>query len=252
MKEFENSDSEDQEKDKKVQFHIKILLKCLRLCTNLVSHPSKEVRLYLVDLIRDLCKNLSQNTNEFLPMVHKLWSPLCQRFNLDDYVVKSKIIYLLFDLSLLCGDFLGSRFIKEFLPKLCLFMKQQSKISLNFSINDPTYVYSQAYKLQTSILTNIDKMCILLDIKEIELEVVINDIVLTHLDKRQPKKLQILAVDSIKNCSLIDPDIIWLCLHYVLPFNNVDIKHSSFIKPKYTIQYNDEIFFDITNVFKNL
>lgn len=227
-------------------------MKCLTLCTNLVSHPSKEVRLYLVDLIRDLCQNLSQNTNEFLPMVHKLWSPLCQRFNLDDYIVKSKIIYLLFDLSLLCGDFLGSRFIKEFLPKLSLFMKQQAKISLNSIINDSTYIYSHAFKLQESILTNIDKMCILLDIKEVELEAVINDIILTHLDKRQPKKLQRLAVDSVKNCSLIDPDIVWLSLHYIIPFNNLDIEHSSFIKSKYNIQLSDELLIDVTNIYKNL
>ena len=189
--------------------------------------------------------------NDFLPLIHKLWSPIVQRFNLDDLVVKIRIIYLLFDLSVLCGEFLHSRFVGEFLkPRLCAFMHEQSKLSSN---QDAAYVYTQVFKLQVSILTNVDKMCILFEIKDLDLECIIETIVLNHLDKRQPKKLQMLAVDALQNMSLIDSDIVWLCLHYILPVEELgsdrgqkeaSLSYSKFIKRKKNfsnIQFSDEI-----------
>ncbi len=181
----------------------------------------------------------------------------------------------MFDLSLLCGDFLSSRFVKEFLPRLCTFMKAQASVSLKSTrivksdsslggnepsnIGDSTYIYSHAFKLQCSILANIDKICILLDIKELELEDLISDVILTHLDKRQPKKLQQLAVSSLRNCALIDANIVWLCLHYTLPSNSIagsdsdQAKPPPFIKTKFTsMQFNQDVLIDLTDIFNTI
>jgi hypothetical protein len=236
--------------------HVKLQTKCLEKCQHLISNPDKQIRLRIVECIREISKNLAIDyENDFLPMVHKIWSPMIQRFHYDDPVVKIRIIYLLFDFSVLCGEFLNRRFLNEFLkPKMCPFMYEQSKLSMN---HDSTYVYTQVYKLQTSILTNIDKMCILYEIKDMDLEFLIEMVILNHLDKRQPKKLQNLALEALKNVSHIDSDIVWLVLHYILPFDEADKKdlaHSKFIKKKNTtnIYLSDEILESLFDIFKSI
>lgn len=226
---MEVEEEPDRATKRESPLHVKLQIRCLELCTHLISHPNREIRLRVISLIRELSKNLAEHTDDFLPLVHKLWSPICQRFSLDDQIVKSRIIFALFDLCVLSGDFLASRFIKEFLPRLCQFMREQSKQSSNSvsKIKNPTYVYSQVFKLQCAVLANIDKICVVVEIKQIELENVIDSIVLTCLDKRQPKRLQSLAVEAMKNCALVDPDTVWLCLLYVIPFRSIRESHPS-------------------------
>lgn len=203
-----------------------------------------------------MSKNLAEHTNEYLPLVHKLWSPICHRFSLDDFVVKARIVYALFDLSILCGDFLGSRFVKEFLPRLKQFMTEQSKQSAKG--DNPTYIYTQIFKLQCAVLINMDKLCVIMDIKEMELESLLEAIVLPYLDKRQPKRLQSLSVDSLQNYALIDPDTVWLSLHYVIPnsrseIENINIFKENYIKsikPKFNFQLADEVLIRLIDIFK--
>ena len=100
-------------------------------------------------------------------------------------------------------------------------------------------------------------MCILFDIKELELENVIESILVSCLDRRQPKRLQIQAASSIKNCALIDSDIVWLCLHYVLPFNQLEstnsVEYSKFVRLRFSnIQLSEEIFLDLVDFFSTL
>ena len=260
--ETENDDIEGNTKKKEAPLHVKLQTKCLDKCQHLISNPDKQIRLRVIEIIRELCKNLAVDyENELLPLVHKLWSPIVQRFNFDDLIVKIRLVYLLFDLSVLCGDFLNSRFVKEFLkPRLCPFMLEQAKSSLT---HDSTYIYTQIFKLQSSILTNIDKMCILFDVKEMDLEFIVETMVLSYLDKRQPKKLQSLAVEVLRNLSLIDSDIVWLCLHYVLPFESRqsyvgeddNFKYSKFVpnrKNNFNLQFSDDVLKSLFELFRNI
>ena len=256
--------TKDQTDKEQIPLNIKLQSKCLTMCTHLISHPFKQIRLYIIELIGELSKNLVEYTNEFLPLVHKLWSTICQRFAYDDLIIKSKIIYLLFDLSVLCGDFISSRFCKEFLPRLCFFMSDQAKLSLkskkdddsNLNDIDSTYIYSHLFKLQASILANIDKMCILFEIKETELENLIDSIILKYLDERQPVKLQYLALNAIKTCALIDADVVWLSLHYIIPFghseNFSNLDYSKNVKLKYSFKIKEEILVDLIEIFRCL
>ena len=218
MREEDNQEEETEKREKPLE--VKLQTKCLELCTHLISHPNREIRLRAIDLTRELSKNLAEHTNDYLPLVHKLWSPICQRFSLDDLVVKARILFALFDLCLLSGDFLAQRFVKEFLPRLGTFMRDQAKHSANCS-KDATYIYSQAFKLQCAVLVNIDKICVCMDVREAQLEQLIDSIVLVYLDKRQPKRLQLLATDALRHFALIDADTVWLCHIYVLPFQSL-------------------------------
>ncbi|RNA26019.1 TELO2-interacting 1 -like protein [Brachionus plicatilis] len=263
------SDNSVQEDDKKVPEYVKLETKCFELSIHLISHPSRQVRVQIIDLVRELSKNMAEYTNEFLPLVHKLWSPICQRFSLDDLIVKSKIIQLLYDLSILCSDFISSRFCKEFLPRLSTFMRDQSVVSARSTkvegsnVGDATYVYSHAFKLQSSILANLDKMCILFEIKDLELETLVDSCVLVYLDSMQPRKLQYSALEACKNCALIDADVVWLSLHYVIPFKKIlsqelaqsfleKLDYSSGIKPKYNFSLNQDILYSLLSIFSEI
>ncbi|CAF0854331.1 unnamed protein product [Brachionus calyciflorus] len=269
----ENIEENSSEENKNIPLHVELQKRCLELCTHLISHPFRQVRIQIIDLARELSKNLAEYTNEFLPLVHKLWSPICYRFSSDDLIVKSKIIQLLFDLSVLCSDFISSRFTREFLPRLNSFMREQAKVSGRSSkieggnLGDATYIYSHAFKLQCKILSNLDKMCVLFEIKEIELENLIDSCILVYLDKLQPKKLQLLALNACKSCALIDPDVVWLSLHYVLPFQNIlsnkfyldnekdllnNLNYSSDIKLKYNFNLNEEIILSLLGLFSEI
>lgn len=269
--EEDNDDDDNQEKKKKTSapLHVRLQTRCLELCTHLVSHPSREVRLRVVNLVRELSKNLAEHTDAFLPLVHKLWSPICQRFTLDDHIVKARIVCALFDLCVLSGDFLASRFLKEFLPRLCQFMSEQQTLwqRQRQQSNPTTYVYSQAFKLQCAVLANIDKICVVVEIKQSELEAVIDAIVLECLDKRQPKRLQALACEAMRNCALIDPDIVWLCLFYVVPFRSLAAQWTQhaeraeqafsaagmrIINPKRNIELSDETLSTLLDLFNSI
>jgi hypothetical protein len=222
-----NNEDEGDSSKKSPPLHIKLQSKCVELCKHLISHPSKHIRIKVIDLVGELLNNLIEHTDEFLPLVHKLWSPMCQRFAYDDLIVKTKLVALLFRLSALCPEFLSSRFVKELLPRLCSFMSEQAALSLKANINskqvglaDPTYVYSHAFKLQCGIMANLDKMCVLFEIRSVELEKLIETVMFAYLDKRQPKRLQSLTLDALRKCSLIDADTVWLCMHYLMPFAN--------------------------------
>jgi hypothetical protein len=245
---------DDKERTKEAPLHIKLQTKCMNLCVHLVSHPLKNIRLLVIEIVSELSRNLVENTNEFLPLVNTIWQPICQRFSLDDFIIKTKIMRLMFYLAFLSSDFICSRFCKEFLPRLCVFLSEQSKLSLKASHTDTTYIYSHAFKLQLAILTSLDQMSVIFEIKELELELLIESCILMYLDKRQPKKLQLAAVQAIKNCSLIDSDLVWLCLHYVMPVEAICKLngYSSTLRRKYEFSLNDEVTSQLTELFKNL
>ena len=258
LKNMESQLEQEQASKKTIPLHVKLQSKCMELCVHLVSHPFKQIRLDVIDLIAQLSRNLAEHTDEFLPLVNNIWMPICQRFSLDDLVVKAKIIYLIFNLAVCCADFLSSRFCKEFLPRLCAFMNEQARLSLKTSGADTTYVYSHAFKLQCAVLENIDQMCVLFDIKEMELEHIIETSVFVYLDKRQPKKLQILALNFLRNCSLIDADLVWLVLHYIMPFASLNARntdklvYSNAIKHKCELQMSEETLVCLKELFESL
>jgi hypothetical protein len=225
---------------------------CLDKCQHLISNPDRRVRLRVIETIGELSRNLAtEHENDFLPLVHKLWSPLMQRFALDDPVVKARIVRLLFELSVLCGDFISSRFVKEFLrPRLCAFMFEQARASAG---QDATYAYTSVFKLQAAVLMHIDKMCILFDVKELDLEFVVERIVLGYLDRKQPRRLQALAVEGLRNLALIDPDVVWVCLHYVLPQFEGEENRSKFIKnKKLGVVLSDETVQSLNGILKGI
>lgn len=246
---------DDEARTKPTPLHIKLQKKCMDLCVHLISHPSKQVRFNAIQSISEFSRSLAMHENEFLPLVNNIWLPICQRFTLDDFIIKSKIVNLMFDLSVFCAEFLSSRFCKEFLPRLCSFMTDQAKQSQKASKLDTTYIYSHAFKLQYAILTNLDKMCILFEIKELELENFIEKSILMYLDKQQPKKLQQAALNALRNCSLIDPDLVWLCLHYVIPFSSVketNFVYSRDIKKKYEFKFSEDTLDGLLSLFTEL
>jgi hypothetical protein len=207
----------------RVESHVKIQSQILDKCQHMISHPNEQLRLLTVDLIRNLALNLHENKTSLLPMVHKLWSPICKRFAHDkNAFIRTKIFNLVFNLSKISGDFIRDRFLRDLLPYINEFMAKQSLASFNHKQrNDTTYTFTNEFKMQCEVLMRIHDMCIFMDIKQYALESVIENILLGYLDRHQPARLQELALRSLEVFAKFDPDLVWLCLHYIIPFGNL-------------------------------
>ena len=104
-------------------------------------------------------------------------------------------------------------------------------------------------------------MCILFEIRDLELENLIDSCILVYLDSLQPKKLQDLALEACQSCALIDADVVWLSLHYVLSFKNYfDQKSAQYftldfsyeIKAKYNFSINQDILLSLLRLFNEI
>ncbi|CAE1231881.1 TTI1 [Acanthosepion pharaonis] len=68
------------------------------------------------------------DVDHLLPMVHQLWTPLSQRFSDTEIIVRIKAFQTLLNISVVCGSFIRKRTTKEVFPRLCNFLKSQSKL----------------------------------------------------------------------------------------------------------------------------
>ena len=93
----------------------------------------------------------------------------------------------------------------------------QNQARLSAASRDPTYVYSAPFKLQRAVVANVAKLAVLLDVRGLELEQAVCSMLLPLLHAGQPAQLQLLSVQALGQCALIDPDVVWLALNYVLP-----------------------------------
>lgn len=243
---------EEEQVEKKPEIHIQIQTKCLELCIHILSNPNKQICYYSLEIIEVISYNLIENNqNDLLPLIHKLWSPICALFKSDMINIKLKIVNLLFHLTKLCGDFLSARFIKELLPKILDFMQKQALISIKHkATNDTTYIYSQAFKLQSIILSDLPYICNNIELSNMDLENLTRVSIIPYLDKHQPVSLQKSAIDALIYLAQSYSDIIWICLHYVVPA--ID-DYSNRIKLCYSsIQLNDTIRNQLIDLFNNL
>ena len=170
---------------------------------------------------------------------------------------------LLFDFSCFslkissCDTFLIKRFNEEILPIILDFMNKQSRISFNYKQrNDTTYIYSNSFKLQITILKLIPKIYLkekLID--ETRLELLIKSLIVPYLDKRQPIQLQNLSVEALKSFSLLNSDIIWLYIHLMVDFT--DLENSYYSKIKIKLKYENlmidsQIKTELFNIYQNI
>jgi len=144
------------------------------------------------------------------------------------------------------------------LPRVGEFMQRHSELSLNYKQrNDTTYIYSQGFKLQATALAELHSICIAIEIQQVELEQLLLSVYLPYLDKRQPVKLQELAVEALRCFAQYSPDVVWLCAHYIpKPSSSLAIQtgiFSSDIRFKIKdLVVEDKLWTDILTIYNSL
>lgn len=73
---------------------------------------------------------MAPHEDQLLPLVHKIWSPLVQRFTLGQDVVILRLSFeLLCVLASTSKSFIRHRCLEQVLPSICLFVKKQASVT---------------------------------------------------------------------------------------------------------------------------
>ncbi|XP_015606267.1 TELO2-interacting protein 1 homolog isoform X2 [Cephus cinctus] len=175
--------------------------------------PSKDLArvLLAMDTLKESLHILSDWENELLPIVHELWHPLVDRFKDPNPLVINRAWQLLITLADVSKDFIRSRTLKQVLPSISNFLKNSSKESYNQK-SGGVYEFSQAYKLQKELLSQLGRTANNLQLQERELWNLL-DIAQPYLSVKQNKSLQECCITMYKDIADYDADIVWVkCL----------------------------------------
>jgi TELO2-interacting protein 1 len=73
---------------------------------------------------------MAPHEDQLLPLVHKIWSPLVQRFSLDQNVVVLRLSFeLLCVLASTSKSFIRHRCLEQVLPSICQFVEKQATVT---------------------------------------------------------------------------------------------------------------------------
>ncbi|KAH9525077.1 TEL2-interacting protein 1 [Bulinus truncatus] len=164
-----------------------------------------------LDIICQGCQDLGDYERELLPQLHQLWPSLVTLFRHSDKCIVIKAIKTLLMLSKLSGDFMRSRIMKEVIPGISSYMKQQALISCE---SRSAYLYTNNHKLQLCVLTSLGPLAENLKLDSNDLAAVV-DICLPYLSELQPVALQQAAVDSCSSFYTLEPDALWFTLNMI-------------------------------------
>ncbi|CAH1773622.1 unnamed protein product [Owenia fusiformis] len=223
----EEMDPTEGDTEKKVPQHIKAVLEVLTRCIHILSTGNPRLRLQVLDVIENGCLAMANHKDDLLPMVHKLWPAILQRFKDDETLVTVRALKMLQIMTEISGDFMRRRIVKDILPRLMDFLKKQALISAKAG---QTYKFTSVCKLQLAILQTMGDMAKQINLHENEIEF---DHVLTaflpYLHSVQPQVLQKAATKMFLEMSYVDPDAVWLKLQTVN--FNLDLRppHPTFI-----------------------
>ncbi|KAJ9575488.1 hypothetical protein L9F63_007646 [Diploptera punctata] len=200
---------EETKKKKKLPLHVTMTVSVLEKCVNFLPTKKKEQKLIVLSILEEGLLILKKWENELLPIVHTIWSPFVERFNeLKDPLVVNRSFGLLCILAKTAKDFIRSRTLKQVLPTLCQFLNKSAQESKKKD-KGSTYRFTQIFKLQKELLSNIGDVIIYLGLSEREIDQVLSS-ACPYLSNLQPLPLQHACVDLFKKIATIDRDAVWL------------------------------------------
>ncbi|XP_050465415.1 TELO2-interacting protein 1 homolog isoform X1 [Cataglyphis hispanica] len=207
---YSNLNAED-EKDKKLPIHIKIILEVMKRCLHFLPLKDIHISLMAMQTLQEGLPMLVKWENELLPIVHQLWHPLIDRFNDKNVLVINRSWQLLHVLADISNDFIRNRTLRQVLPCVFKFLTESSTESIDKSSLN-IYKFTQTYKLQYELLSTLGLIARLLKLCERELWQILSNTQL-YLSARQNSMLQMCCVKLYKDIADYNGDIAWLkCL----------------------------------------
>lgn len=244
--ENEMENIEDEEKTLPPN-HVTIIVDVMSRVKHLLSSEDVHLKLVVLDTITAAVYSLQSHQDHLLPMVHQLWTPLSQRFSDTEIIVRIKAIQTLLNISVVCGSFIRKRTTKEVFPRLCNFLKSQSKLSHNCGIG---YSFTHAYKMQCTILDSLGNLCTNLGIQGKEVDDIATACI-PYLSVHGHPELKKAALKTFDSLIAIEPDAMWLKLSYIYSPNVYESPAPMFQKVQFDSNNAKEYSNSIEVLFKN-
>ncbi|XP_050436981.1 TELO2-interacting protein 1 homolog [Adelges cooleyi] len=164
-----------------------------------------------LQILNEGLKVISSYENQLLPMVHKIWSPLCTKFSVkSDDLIFREAFNLLNTMAIFAKDFIKSRSLKLVIPCIMDRLKSSSHESKNIP-KGSVYFTSHKYKLQLTILSNSADLVLNLNLTEKDMYDMSNAVA-CYLDKNQPHSLQDKSKEFYLKLHAKNSDFTWIYL----------------------------------------
>jgi len=100
------------EKDKELPYHVKMIITVMIRCLNFLPSKNIQESLIAMQTLQEGLPILVEWENELLPIVHKIWHPLTDRFKDENVLVINRAWQLLYVLADISNDFIKSRTLR--------------------------------------------------------------------------------------------------------------------------------------------
>ncbi|CAB3376131.1 Hypothetical predicted protein [Cloeon dipterum] len=201
--------TETEEKEKIVPIHIRLIEAVLQRCFHMLPSKDKDIQILALRAMKRGLPILEPYEDQLLPLVHKLWSPLLQRFSPNQDVVVLRLSFELLCIVASCSkNFIRHRCLEQVLPSICQFVRKQATVT---SRHRETML-SQSMKLQKVALDRLAPLARDLDLQEEEIHTIL-EACSPYLSSEQPVVLQESCVELFKQISRINSDAVWLRLN---------------------------------------
>ncbi|XP_017773157.1 PREDICTED: TELO2-interacting protein 1 homolog [Nicrophorus vespilloides] len=203
---MDDQEEEEGYRKKEPPLYVKLTEAILRRCVHYLPTHDATTRLLVLEILTNGVDVLAEWEDELLPIVHQIFDPLLTCFDaIETPLVINLSFQLLLALSRLSKDFIRSRTAKHVLPILGKVLKKQSKESYLKDAGS-AYRYTQAFKMQEALLSQLAILINDLDMGETSIELILIGVE-PYISKRQPKSLQESAIKFYRTLSVIDENV---------------------------------------------
>ncbi|CAH8482237.1 unnamed protein product [Schistosoma turkestanicum] len=229
----DDDDGMDADRNHTFPDHLQTVEEVMLRCIHLMADGNPKLRILSMNVLKEGCLALKNETNLLLPIVHKIWSSLMKRFHDNHAIVVEKAFDLLTVLSKVAGNFIRQRASSEIIPPLVLFLTRGASVSASAS---KSYKYLTSYRVQKRLLKEIGPLCRQMKVLSQSLRPVINVLVM-YLDNSQPEGLQQASMSSLEILWTLDPGSTWvLLIHHLADSEIHNIYSKKLVKPFKDIQ----------------
>ncbi|XP_075231427.1 telo2 interacting protein 1 isoform X2 [Lycorma delicatula] len=192
---------------------------CMQLVIDIVQRslhflPSKDpmLRILVLQVLDEGVLLLSMYPNQLLPVVHAVWSPLVNRFQLEsnEPLVMNRAFKLLQTLASTSKDFIRFRVLREVLPPVCNVLKNKAAESI-LKDTKSAYRLTQQYKLQKCLLEGLGQLAVDIELTEYNINEIM-DAATPYLNSLQPQPLQSACIELFRTVTTVSRDLVWLHL----------------------------------------
>lgn len=200
-----------EETEETIPSYVGLVEDVIKCCLNFV--PSKRIpeTLMSMEILQGGLEVLSPWTDQLLPIVHQLWHPLVNRFQESNVLIMNRAWQLLYTVAQLSEDFVRSRTLDQVSPAIAKFLEISARESFEKDSKN-AYKFTQMFKLQVMILSQLGGMAGYLKLQERQLWQLL-DMTDKYLMELQHPILQKCCLDLYKTVFTYNGDVVWVkCL----------------------------------------